>query len=58
MVLNPLFLSLSEQARLIRGGEITSVELVQAQLSQISKYNPQLNSLIAVDPEDALQQAA
>ena len=57
MVLNPLFLSLSEQARLIRGGEITSVELVQAQLSQISKYNPQLNSLIAVDPEDALQQA-
>ncbi|MBT3996200.1 MAG: amidase [Chloroflexi bacterium] len=58
MVANPLLLSLSEQARLIREGSITSVELVQAHLDQISKLNPQLNSLIAVDPESALEQAA
>jgi aspartyl-tRNA(Asn)/glutamyl-tRNA(Gln) amidotransferase subunit A len=58
MAANPLLLSLSEQARLIREGEITSVELVQAHLDQISKLNPQLNSLITVDPEGALQQAA
>ena len=58
MVSNPLLLSLSEQARLIREGEITSVELVQAHLDQISKINPQLNSLITVDPEGALQHAA
>ncbi|MBT5252364.1 MAG: Asp-tRNA(Asn)/Glu-tRNA(Gln) amidotransferase GatCAB subunit A, partial [Chloroflexi bacterium] len=58
MAANPLLLSLSEQARLIREGSITSVELVQAHLDQISKLNPQLNSLIAVDPEGALEQAA
>ena len=58
MVSTPLLLSLSEQARLIREGEITSVELVQAHLDQISKINPHLNSLITVDPEGALQHAA
>jgi aspartyl-tRNA(Asn)/glutamyl-tRNA(Gln) amidotransferase subunit A len=55
---SPHLLSLSEQARLIREGSITAVELVQAHLSQISKLNPQLNSFIAVDPEGALKQAA
>jgi aspartyl-tRNA(Asn)/glutamyl-tRNA(Gln) amidotransferase subunit A len=55
---NPQLLTLSEQARLIREGSITSVELVQVHLDQISKLNPQLNSFIAVDPEGALQQAA
>jgi len=58
MAVDLLQLSLSEQARLIREGEITSVELVQAHLDQIAKLNPQLNSLIAVDPEGALEQAA
>lgn len=58
MIDNPQLLTLSEQARLIREGSITSVELVQVHLDQISKLNPQLNSFIAVDPEGALQQAA
>jgi aspartyl-tRNA(Asn)/glutamyl-tRNA(Gln) amidotransferase subunit A len=57
MITNPHMLSLSEQARLISEGSLTSVELVQAHLDQISKLNPQLNSLIAVDREGALQQA-
>ena len=58
MVANPHLLSLSEQARLVREGSITAVELVQSHIDQISKLNPQLNSLIAVDSEGALQQAA
>ncbi|MGY8879529.1 MAG: amidase family protein, partial [Dehalococcoidia bacterium] len=57
MVTNPHLLSLSEQARLISEGSLTAVELVQAHLDQISKLNPQLNSLIAVDPEGALEHA-
>ena len=58
MVDAPHLLTLSEQARLIREGSLTAVELVQAHLDQISKLNPQLNSFIAVDPEGALEQAA
>ena len=58
MVDNPHLLSLSEQARLIREGSLTAVELVQSHVDQISKLNPRLNSLIAVDTEGALEQAA
>lgn len=54
MIDNPQLLTLSEQARLIREGSITSVELVQVHLDLISKLKPQLNSFIAVDPEGAL----
>lgn len=58
MVANPHLLSLSEQARLIREGSLTAVELVQSHIDQISKLNPRLNSLIAVDSEGALKEAA
>lgn len=57
MSLDPLHLSLSEQARLIREGSLTAVELVQKHLDQIANLNPRLNSLIAVDSEGALKQA-
>ena len=55
MVDNPRLLSLFEQVRLIRKGEITSSELVQSHLDRISELNPQLNSFIAVDSEGALR---
>jgi len=57
MSVDPLQLSLSEQARLIREGSLTAVELVQKHLDQIARLNPRLNSLIAVDAEGALAQA-
>jgi aspartyl-tRNA(Asn)/glutamyl-tRNA(Gln) amidotransferase subunit A len=58
MITDPHTLSLSEQAQLIRDGEMTSVELVQAHLARISKLNPRLNSFIAVDSKGALKSAA
>lgn len=54
---SPHLLPLSEQARLVRDGEITAVELVQAHLDQIDRLNPRLNTFITVDAVGALAQA-
>jgi aspartyl-tRNA(Asn)/glutamyl-tRNA(Gln) amidotransferase subunit A len=53
----PHLLPLSEQTRLVREGQVTAVELVQAHLDVINRLNPQLNSFITVDAEGALDQA-
>jgi Asp-tRNA(Asn)/Glu-tRNA(Gln) amidotransferase A subunit family amidase len=44
-------------ASLIRDGEISPVELVDAHLRQIRKLNPVLNAFVEVYPEEALEQA-
>jgi amidase len=51
------FLSAVEQARLLRSGEISSVELVQLSLDRIEKLDPTLNSFVTVCGEDALATA-
>ena len=53
-----VFLSLSEQARLIQTREITPTDVVQAYLDRIVQVDPQLNSYITVLSEDALRDAA
>ncbi len=57
MIGSPHLLTLSQQIRLLREGEITAVELVQAHLDVIIGLNPRLNSFITVDSEGALKQA-
>lgn len=56
--MNPAIrLSGSEQARLIREGEISSEELVRAHLEQIGRVNPRLNAVVEVLEEEALHAA-
>ena len=48
------FLSAVEQARLVRTGEVSSVELVRASLDRIERLDPTLNSFVTVNAEQAL----
>ncbi len=52
-----LALSGTAQARLIRNGEISSAELVDAHLQRIEEVNPQLNAVVEVLAEEASQAA-
>ncbi len=51
------FLPAVEQARLVRDGEVTSVELVELYLERIGRLDPQLNSFVTVRPDEALADA-
>ncbi|MBB3051028.1 amidase [Prauserella isguenensis] len=46
-----------EQAALIRGREISSVELVRAHLDRIEAHNPAVNAIVTLAPERALHEA-
>lgn len=46
-----------ELAEMLRSGELTSVELTQACLDRIEKYNPQVNAFLFVNKEGALATA-
>ena len=50
-------LSLTTAARLIGAKEHTSVEITQAYLDRIARYNPKLNAYLEVFEEDALADA-
>ena len=52
------FLSAVEQARLIRAGEASSVELVQLCLERIGRIDPVLNAFVTVCGDEALSTAA
>ncbi|MEO8373075.1 MAG: amidase family protein, partial [Candidatus Solibacter sp.] len=52
-----LRLSATQQARLIREREITSVELVETHLARIDEVNPLINAAIEVFREQALDAA-
>ena len=45
-------------ARMIREGEISSVELVESHLARIEQVNPSINAVVAVLRESALRDAA
>jgi len=49
--------TLAELSSLLEAGDVTSVELTQAFLDRIKKYDVELNSFITVTEEQALQQA-
>ena len=55
---NPLHRhTLTESAHLIAQGTISSTELIQSYLDQISRMNPTLNAFITVLGDQALQDA-
>jgi amidase len=54
---NLVFLPAYELANLIRGGEISSREVIAAYLHHISLYNPSLNAIVTLDTKLVLQQA-
>jgi amidase len=53
-----VFAGIAEQARLVRDGEVSPTELVQACLDRIEALNPQLNAFRLVLAEKALAEAA
>jgi amidase len=53
-----LFTSAIEMARLVREGEVSSTELVDASLRRIEELNPGLNAFVLVDDEGAQAAAA
>lgn len=52
------FAGLSQQAQMIRSGEVTSVELVEASLARIKALDPLLNAFRTVMADEALAAAA
>ncbi len=52
-----VFLTATELARKIRSRELTSLEVVDAFLSQIYAYNPQLNAIVTVNDKKARERA-
>ncbi len=53
-----IYKSATELASLIREGKATCSDIVKEHLEQIKKYNNQLNALISIFEEEALQEAA
>jgi amidase len=54
---DPLLKPVTELARLIREGELTSRELVEASLGRIEALEPDLNAFVHLDPDGALAAA-
>jgi amidase len=52
------FLPAVEQARLVRDGEVSSVELVRCYLDRIERIDPELDAYVTVRGEEALAEAA
>ena len=53
-----MYLDATAQAKLVRRGELTAVDLVDASIAQIEKLNPSINAVIATFFERAREQAA
>jgi amidase len=51
------FLPATEQARLVRSREVSSVELVELYLDRIAQLDPELNAFVTLRPEEALAEA-
>ena len=51
------FLTAVELAQKIRSGEISAVETMEAHLAQIEKVNPQVNAIVTLLPERAMEEA-
>ena len=53
-----MYLDATAQAKLVRRGELSAVDLVNASIAQIEKLNPSINAVIATFFERAREQAA
>ena len=51
------FLPATEQARLVREGQVSPVELVELYLERIARLDPELGSYVTVRGEEALAEA-
>lgn len=51
------FLNAAEIANKIRKGEISAVQTMEAHLAQIERINPQVNAIVTLVPEQALEEA-
>jgi amidase len=51
------FLSVSQLAAMLRAGDITSRQTVDAYFAQIKKHNPIYNAIVALNETQALAQA-
>jgi amidase len=51
------FSSAHQLARMIRDAQISSLEVIEAHLAQISRHNPQLNAICTLDAENARTRA-
>lgn len=51
-------LTATQQADLVRTGEISAVELVRAHLNAIHELNPTINAIVTMDDDGALRRAA
>ena len=51
------FFTAAEIAKKIRKGEISAVETMEAHLAQIERINPQVNAIVTLVPELALEEA-
>ena len=51
------FLSATELARLIRERDLSAAEVMQAHLSQIERVNPEVNAIVTLLPERAMEAA-
>ncbi len=49
--------SIKELSRMLRSGQVSSLELAQEYLKRIDKLNPEINAFVTVDPELTLSQA-
>ena len=57
MTTNFSFFSTSQISALLRSGEISSVELVEAQLKRIGQFNPALNAIVTLNQDEARHRA-
>jgi amidase len=55
--MEPAFASATEQARLVREGEVSSVELVRLYLERIERIDPELNAFVTLRADEALEDA-
>ena len=51
------FQSATELAGMIRAGQVSALEVMQAHLAQIERVNPKVNALVTLDAEGALAKA-
>ena len=51
------FLTAAELAQKIQSSEISAVETMEAHLTQIEKVNPQVNAIVTLLPERAMDEA-
>ena len=52
------FTPATEQARMVRDGDISALELMQAHLDQIERVNPTVNAVVTLVADEALAGAA